>query len=96
MNNNTRRQPAAFRVEEVEVFVPPEPPLSEERPLPAPQVRAMPDLKRGLEWGSIFFGALGGLVSLIASLWLYDWVLSLIARDDWIGWAAGARRRSVD
>ena len=88
MNNNTRRQPAAFRVEEVEVFVPPEPPLSEERPLPAPQVRAMPDLKRGLEWGSIFFGALGGLVSLIASLWLYDWVLSLIARDDWIGWAA--------
>ena len=88
MNNNTRRQPAAFRVEEVEVFVPPAPPLSEERPLPAPQVRAMPDLKRGLEWGSIFFGALGGLVSLIASLWLYDWVLSLIARDDWIGWAA--------
>ena len=88
MNNNTRRQPAAFRVEEVEVFVPPEPPLSEERPLPVPQVRAMPDLKRGLEWGSIFFGALGGLVSLIASLWLYDWVLSLIARDDWIGWAA--------
>ena len=88
MNNNTRRQPAAFRVEEVEVFVPPESPLSEERPQPEPQVRAMPDFKRGLKWGSIFFGALGGLVSLIASLWLYDWVLSLIARDDWIGWAA--------
>jgi putative membrane protein len=33
-------------------------------------------------------GALGGLVSLLASLWLYDYVLALIARDDWIGWAA--------
>ena len=88
MSSNTRRKPTAFRVEEVEVFVPPELAPSEERPLPAPQVRAVPDLKRGLKWGSIFFGALGGLVSLIASLWLYDWVLSLIARDDWIGWAA--------
>ena len=88
MSNNTRRKPTAFRVEEVEVFVPPEPVRSEEPLLPAPQVRAVPDLKRGLKWGSIFLGALGGLVSLIASLWLYDWVLSLIARDDWIGWAA--------
>ena len=88
MTKNSRRKPAAFRVDEVEVFVPPEPPLSEERSLPAPQVRALPDLRRGLKWGSIFLGALGGLVSLIASLWLYDWVLSLIARDDWIGWAA--------
>ena len=59
MSNNTRRKPTAFRVEEVEVFVPPEPVRSEEPPLPAPQVRAVPDLKRGLKWGSIFLGALG-------------------------------------
>ena len=38
--------------------------------------------------GSILFGALGGLVGLVASLWLYDWTVSLIARDDWIGWVA--------
>jgi putative membrane protein len=88
MNKNLRRKPMAFRVEEVEVLVPPEPAPLEERTLPAPQVRALPDLRRGLKWGSIFLGALGGLVGLIASLWLYDWVLSLIARDDWIGWAA--------
>ena len=50
-------------------------------------MRALPNLERGLRWGSIFLGALGGLVSLIASLWLYDWVLELLARDDWIGWA---------
>jgi len=90
MSKTTSRKPASFRVEDVEVFVPPEPASvpAEERSLPAPQVRALPDLGRGLRWGSIFLGALGGLVSLIASLWLYDWVLALIARDDWIGWAA--------
>ncbi|ODS00299.1 hypothetical protein AUC69_07800 [Methyloceanibacter superfactus] len=90
MTKTAPRKPASFRVEEVEVFVPPEPTAipAEERALPVPQVRALPDLRRGLRWGSIFLGALGGLVSLVASLWLYDWVLSLIARDDWIGWVA--------
>src|SRR5262249_42742472 len=58
--------------------------------LPTPRTRTMPDLGRGLRWGTIFIGALGGLVSLLASLWLYDYVVVLIARDDWIGWAAAA------
>lgn len=89
MTSTKRRKPASFRVEEVDVFVPPEPPVAEVVPSPpSAQVRALPNLERGLRWGSILLGALGGLVSLIASLWLYDWVLSLIARDDWIGWVA--------
>lgn len=90
MRKSQPRKPTAFRVEEVEVFVPPvsAPLAAEPVTLPVPRARAMPDLGRGLRWGSIFIGALGGLVSLVASLWLYDWVLSLIARDDWIGWAA--------
>jgi len=90
MTKSSPRKPASFRVEDVEVFVPPEPTAipAEERGLPAPRVRALPDLRRGLRWGSIFLGALGGLVSLVASLWLYDWTLSLLARDDWIGWVA--------
>jgi len=88
MNKSSRRKPAAFRVEEVDVFVPPEPePTAVPAEPPDARVRALPNLERGLRWGSIFFGALGGLVSLIASLWLYDWVLELLARDDWIGWA---------
>jgi len=88
MNKNSRRKPAAFRVEEVEVFVPPEPePSAVPAERPDARVRELPNLERGLRWGSIFLGALGGLVSLIASLWLYDWVLELLARDDWIGWA---------
>ena len=90
MSKKTHRKPAAFRVEEVEVFVPPVMPdlAAEPVPLPVPRARAIPDLGRGLRWGSIFIGALGGLVGLLASLWLYDYVLALIARDDWIGWAA--------
>ncbi|MGV1013582.1 MAG: YcjF family protein [Methyloceanibacter sp.] len=86
--SKTKRKPAAFRVEEVEVFVPPVAPPSAAEPVPLPTVRAIPDLRRGLRWGSIFLGALAALVSLIASIWLYDWVISLIARDDWIGWVA--------
>jgi putative membrane protein len=51
-------------------------------------VRTLPDLSRGLRWGSILVGALGGLIGLLASIWLYDYVLALLARDDWIGWLA--------
>jgi putative membrane protein len=93
MSKKERRKPGAFRVEEVEVFVPPTPPppvAAEPPSLPSPPVRALPRLERGLRWGSILLGALGALISLIASLWLYDWVLSLIARGDWIGWVAVA------
>jgi putative membrane protein len=89
MSNKARRKPTAFRIEDVTVFEPPEPPppvLSEEPLPPAAQVRALPALERGLRWGSIFLSALGGLVGLLASLWLYDYVLALLARDDWIGW----------
>ncbi|MET0668038.1 MAG: TIGR01620 family protein [Methyloceanibacter sp.] len=97
MSKRQHRKPGAFGVEDVEVFVPearvsearvPEvPPLADEA-VPVPRARVLPDLQRGLRWGSIFLGALGGLVSLLASIWLYDWVVSLIARDDWIGWIA--------
>ena len=89
MSKKAHRKPAAFRVEEVDVFVPPAPPaVAEPESLPVARVRVIPDLSRGLRWGSILLGALGGLVSLLASLWLYDYALALIARDDWIGWAA--------
>ena len=89
MSKKAHRKPAVFDVEEVEVFVPPAVPdiVDETAPVPA-RVRVMPDLSRGLKWGSIFLSALGALVGLLASLWLYDYVLALIARDDWIGWVA--------
>jgi putative membrane protein len=89
MSKKAHRKPTAFRVEEVEVFTPPTVPVAgEAAPLPVQRLRTVPDLGRGLRWGSLFLAALGGLVGLLASLWLYDSVLALLARDDWIGWAA--------
>ncbi|MFO7478395.1 MAG: TIGR01620 family protein, partial [Methyloceanibacter sp.] len=89
MTKKVHRKPAAFHVEDVEVFTPPLAPETPPEPAPVPvRVRALPDLGRGLKWGSIFLGALGGLVGLLASIWLYDYVLALIAREDWIGWVA--------
>ncbi len=89
MSKKEHRKPAAFRVEEVEVFAPgPVPEEAAPVPLPAGSPRAVPDLRRGLRWGSVLLAALGGLVTLTASLWLYDFTLALIARDDWIGWLA--------
>ncbi len=92
MSKTNKRKPTVFKVEEVELFEPPVPPPlpAEPVPLPVTRIRALPALDRGLRWGSILFAALAGLVSLVASLWLYDWALSLIARDDWIGWTAVA------
>jgi putative membrane protein len=92
MTKTSKRKPTAFKVEDVELFEPPVPPPlpTEPVPLPVTRVRVLPVLDRGLRWGSILFAALGGLVSLVASLWIYDWTSSLIARDDWIGWTAVA------
>ncbi len=68
--------------------MPPEPAPLPDVPETQAEVKDLPKLERGLRWGSIFLGALGGLISLLLSLWLYDYVLALIARDDWIGWGA--------
>src|SRR5919106_6577366 len=90
MSKKAHRRPAAFRVEEVELFIPPAAPevaAGEPAQLPA-RVRTLPDLGRGLKWGSILVGALGSLIGLLASVWLYDTVLALIAREDWLGWLA--------
>ncbi len=82
------RKPASFRVEDVEIVMPPEPENLPEAPHTDAEVSSLPGLERGLRWGSIFLGALSGLIGLLASIWLYDYVLALIARDDWIGSAA--------
>ncbi len=49
MSKKTHRKPAAFRVEEVDVFVPPTLPDRGGEPvaLPVPRSRTVPDLGRG-------------------------------------------------
>ena len=58
MNKKDSRKPAVFKVEEIEVFVPPSAPVpTEPMPLPAPRLRTAPDLGRGLRWGTILISA---------------------------------------
>ena len=57
MSKKGHRKPAAFRIEEVDLVVPPAPPAVAE-PVQVPvRVRALPDLGRGLRWGSILISA---------------------------------------
>jgi putative membrane protein len=87
------RKPASFRLEEVEVStvpigVPPPPLGVGSDLLPVSRMREVPQLERGLRWGSILLVSVGGLVALLTALSLHDWVRALLARQDWIGWVA--------
>lgn len=50
-------------------------------PPPVPQPRRW-------RWGTLLGSALGGLASLAAGLWVWDFVASLFMRQDWLGWLA--------
>jgi putative membrane protein len=88
MSKPKTRKPTSFRVEDVEIITTPIAPSLSEPTLPVPRIRNVPALERGLRWGSILLGAVGGLVTMAATLWFYDWALALIARQDLIGWIA--------
>jgi putative membrane protein len=90
------RRPAAFDLDD--------PGLVEE-PLPLPESPAEADAgigsatalaiterraRRGMKWGSLFLGALGGLLVLAFTFWVEGLVRNLTARQDWLGWLAVA------
>lgn len=64
------------------------PPADASVPVPAPKVPDFADMKRGIRWGSLLFGAVGSLIALAAGVWLTDLAFSLLAREDWLGWLA--------
>lgn len=55
---------------------------ADELPLPPVPVR------RRFSWSRLFFGAVGGILSLAIGLWLDQLVRDLFAREDWLGWLA--------
>ncbi len=83
------RKPASFRLEEVEIVEMPAPAVlaPEAAQLPA-TLRGLSRIERGWKWGRILLAAIGGLVGLASTMWLHDLVLSMLARQDWIGWIA--------
>ena len=52
------------------------------------EVATPPEPRRGFGWGKLFFGALGGLVTFAIGIWITDFVTSLFAREDILGWIA--------
>lgn len=54
------------------------------------QVPPPPVARRRSKLGSIFFAALGILVSLAVGLWVDQLIRDLFSRSDWLGWLAAA------
>ncbi len=55
---------------------------ADDQPVPLVPVR------RRFSWSRVFFGAVGGILSLAIGLWLDQLVRDLFAREDWLGWLA--------
>ncbi len=88
----SKRAPRAFAQDDPNLVVRETPEADADDLVPtetatAPEMPA-PYTPRGVRWGGILLGALGGLVAIGAGLWLNDLVAGLLTRQDWIGWAA--------
>lgn len=89
-SQKTKRAPRAFEPDDPKI-------VTREQDLPEPELlEAAPDTMppalsssvKLMRWGSILLAALTGLVGLAAGAWMSDLVISLFARQDWIGWAS--------
>lgn len=82
------RQPRAMRAGEA-VVVPAETDYFAEAEADLPPIPINPTRRRS-KLASIFFAALGALVSLALGLWVDGLIRTLFARNEWLGWAAAA------
>lgn len=84
------RKPGAFELDDPALVIEDVGEMEGER-LPAAAGPAAGDPlkeRRGPAWGSIFLGALAGLLLLAFTLWVEGLVRELMAREDWLGWLA--------
>ncbi len=79
------RAPAAFSLDDPSLKI--EAPI-EQVPAAEPLALPPPAQDRPRAWGTIFWSAVSGLVFLWLLLWVQQTVLTLLARSDWLGWAA--------
>jgi putative membrane protein len=86
-------------VEEAPKPKPEQKPKSKPTPAPEPidaapangarEISGVPEIIRvGRSWGGIFLSAVGGLLVLAFMLWVQETFLTLLGRNDWLGWAA--------
>ncbi len=90
----SKRAPRAFKQDDPNLVVSETPDIDTGQAdlVPAADAKApempAPYTPRGVKWGGLLLGALGGLVTIGAGLWLSDLISGLLTRQDWIGWAA--------
>lgn len=94
-----RRRPAAFRLDDPAVTVTSSPDektggvrvLTEDDVFAAPvPVEVAPPARKGFGWATLFFSALGGLVSLALGLAVTHLIEDLFARSQGLGWIGAA------
>lgn len=94
MTRKSRRAPQAFAPDDAKVVTrerEADPKILEISPPDAPPASTPPQkdkLARGIKWGGLFISAVIALLCLAAGLWINDTVSGLLARQDWVGWAA--------
>jgi putative membrane protein len=97
--DHERRRPAAFRLDDPAVTVTSSPDektggvrvLTEEDVFAAPvPVEVASPLRKGFGWATLFFSALGGLVSLALGLAVTHLIEDLFARSQGLGWIGAA------
>jgi len=96
MNKKTKRTPRAFAPDDAKVVsrereASLNPEILEIAPPEERPISAAPDttgLAKGIKWGSLLIGAIGGLILMAAGIWLNDLVAGLFSRNDWVGWVS--------
>jgi len=95
LKSKPSRRPKAVVAEAVIRTLPDEAALADRLPATTPEALAEdlnppprgPATKR-FKWSRLFWGALGGLVSLAIGIWIDDLIRDLFARQDLLGWLA--------
>ncbi len=96
--DNQQRTPKVFRPDDTRLGPPeaepvdqpaaPAPAPDEAKPPPASYAAAKLMRFRGIGWGTIFFSALAGLISIGISIWVTNFIADLFARGGWLGYLA--------
>jgi putative membrane protein len=93
--DDQHRKPRIFRLDETSPAAaetaPAEQPAApiEETAAPSASFAAARLMRlRGIGWGTIFFGAVGGLISIGISIWIAAFIADLFSRGGWLGYLA--------
>ena len=89
------RKPQIFRLDETSPTAAetapadqPAAPIEETAAPPASAAAARLMRFRGIGWGTVFFGAVGGLISIGISIWIAAFIADLFSRGGWLGYLA--------